>query len=68
MYSAARVNQFDRKDTFYEFVINVSQQDNNGKIKLSLNINLQRLQPYFLCEINNNTPGFHLVLGIFMTL
>ena len=68
MYSAARVNQFDMKDTFYESVINVSQQGNNGKIKLSLNINLQRLQHYFFSEINDNTPGFCLVLGIFMTL
>ena len=50
MYSAARVNQFDMKDTFHEFVINVSQQGNNGKIKLSLKINLQRLHPYLFAK------------------
>ena len=31
MYSAARVNQLDMEDTFFEFVINVSQQGNNGE-------------------------------------
>ena len=44
MYSAARVNQFEMKDTCFEFVINVSQQGNNVKIKLNLKINLKRLQ------------------------
>ena len=50
MYSAARVNQFDMEGTFHEFVINVSQQGNNGKIKLILKINLQRLHPYFFAK------------------
>ena len=36
MYSAARVNQFEMKDTCIEFVI-FSRQGNNVKIKLSLN-------------------------------
>ena len=36
MYSAARVNQFQMKDTCIEFVINVSRQGNNVKIKLNL--------------------------------
>ena len=44
MYSAARVDQFEMKVTCIEFVINVSRQGNNVKIKLNLNINLQRLQ------------------------
>ena len=44
MYSAARVNQFEMKDTCFEFVIDVSQQGDNVKIKLKLKINLQRLQ------------------------
>ena len=44
MYSAARGNQFEMKDTCFEFVINVSRQGNNVKIKLNLKINLQRLQ------------------------
>ena len=44
MYSAARVNQFELKDMCFEFVINVSQQGNNVKMKLNLKINLQRLQ------------------------
>ena len=55
MYSAAKVNQFEMKDTSIEFVINISQQGNNVKIKLNLKINLQRLQSY--------TPGFCLVLS-----
>ena len=36
MYSAARVNQFEMKDTCFEFVINVSRQGDNVKIKLNL--------------------------------
>ena len=44
MYSAARVNQFQMKDTWFEFVVNVSREDNNVKIKLNLKINLQILQ------------------------
>ena len=44
MYSAARVNQFGLKDMCFEFVINVSRQGNNVKMKLNLKINLQRLQ------------------------
>ena len=45
MCSAARVNQFEMKDRGFEFVINVSRQGNNVKIKFNLKINLQRLQP-----------------------
>ena len=41
MYSAARVNQFEIKETCIEFVIEISQQDNNAKIKLNLKIKLQ---------------------------
>ena len=44
MYSKARVNQFEMKDNCIEFVINVSPQGNNVKVKLNLKINLQRLQ------------------------
>ena len=40
MYSAARVNQFEMKDMCIEFVINVSRQGNNVKIKLNLKMNL----------------------------
>ena len=36
MYSAARLNQFEMKGTCFEFVINVSRQGNNVKIKLNL--------------------------------
>ena len=39
------VNQFEMKDTCFEFVINVSWQGNNAKTKLNLKINLQRLEP-----------------------
>ena len=52
MHSAARVNQFEMKDKCIEFVINVSRQGNNGKIKLNLKMNLQRLRGK-----NDNTPG-----------
>ena len=61
MYSAARVNQFEMKDIYIEFVI-VSRQGNNAKIKLNLKINLQRLHLIF-CEIKKNTQGFCLVLS-----
>ena len=44
IYSAARVNQFELKDTCFEFVIYVSRQSKNVKIKLNLKINLLRLQ------------------------
>ena len=36
MYSAARVNKFEMKDTCIEFLITVSRQGNNVKIKLNL--------------------------------
>ena len=44
MYSAARVNQFEMKDTCLEFVISASRQGNNVKIKYNLKINMQRLK------------------------
>ena len=50
MYAAARVSQFEMKDTYIEFVINVSQQGNNVKIKLNLKINVQKLQYQFLVK------------------
>ena len=36
MYIAARMNQFEMEDTSFEFVINVSRQGNNVKVKLNL--------------------------------
>ena len=42
--SVSRVNQFEMKDTCFEFAINVSRQGNNVKIKLNLKTNLQRFQ------------------------
>ena len=59
MSSVARLNQFEMKDTCIEFVINVSPQGNNVKIKLNLKIKLQRLQSSFFVKY---TPGFCLVL------
>ena len=50
MYLAARVNQLEMKDACFEFVINVSRQGNNVKIKLNLKINLQRLQSSFFVK------------------
>ena len=58
MYSAARVNQFEMKDTCIEFAI-VSRQGNNVKIKL----HLYCIAVLIFCEINDNTPGFCLVLS-----
>ena len=55
MYSAARANQFEMKDKCIEFVISVSRQGKNVKIKLKLKINCM--------EINGNTPGFCLILS-----
>ena len=36
MYIAASMNQFETEDTSFEFVINVSRQGNNVKVKLNL--------------------------------
>ena len=44
MYLAAGMNQFEMKDTSFEFVINVSWQGNNVKIKSNLKSKLERLQ------------------------
>ena len=44
MYIAARMNQFEMENTSFEFVINVSRQGNNVKIKLNLKIKLQKFQ------------------------
>ena len=38
------VNQFEMKDIYFQFVINLSPQGNNVEIKLNLERNLQRLQ------------------------
>ena len=43
MYLEARMNQTEIKDIYFEYVINVSRQVNNVKMKLNLKINLQRL-------------------------
>ena len=56
MYSPARVNQFEMKDTCFEFAIKVSRQGDKVKIKLNLK------KVVIFCEINDNTPGFCLVL------
>ena len=56
MYSATRVNQFEMKDTCFQFVINVSRQGNNVKIKYNLKKNLQRLQPYLVLSRHIHNP------------
>ena len=48
MYSAAQENQFEMKDTCFEFAMNVSRQGNNVKIKLNLKINCRDCSPNFL--------------------
>ena len=37
------MNQTEVKDMYFEYVINVSRQVNNVKMKFNLKINLQRL-------------------------
>ena len=37
------MNQTEIKDMYFEYVINVSRQVNNVKMKFNLKINLQRL-------------------------
>ena len=56
MYSAARVNQFEMKDMCFQFVINVSRQGNNVKIKYNLKINLQRLQSCLVLSRHIHNP------------
>ena len=56
MYSAARVNQFEMKGTCFEFVINVSLQGNNVKIKYNLKINLHRLQSCLVLSRRIHNP------------
>ena len=52
MYSAIRVNQFEMKDTCFQFVINVSRQGNIVKMKY----NLQRLQSYLVLSRHIHNP------------
>ena len=61
MYSAARLNQFEMKDTCIEYVINVLWQGNNVKVKFKNKFAV--IAVLFFCEINDNTPGFCLVLS-----
>ena len=68
MYSAARVNQFETKDTCFEFVNNVSRQGNNEKDKTEFKNKFAEISVLIFCKINYNTTGFSLVLGIFLTL
>ena len=56
MYSAARVNQFEMKDMCFQFVINVSRQGNNVKMKYNLKINLQRLQSCLVLSRHIHNP------------
>ena len=58
MFSASWVNQFETKDTCIKFVINnASSQGNHVKIKR------RDYSSIFFCEINDNAPGFCLVLS-----
>ena len=52
MYSATRVNQFEMKDTCFQFVINVSRQGNIVKMKY----NLQRLQSCLVLSRHIHNP------------
>ena len=48
MYAYVKVSQFEIKDTSFEFVINVSWQGSNVKIKLNLKINCRDCSSIFL--------------------
>ena len=61
MYSVARLNQFEMTDTCFEFVINVSRQGNNKKIKLNFKNKFGEIAVLIFCEINDSAPGFCLV-------
>ena len=56
MYSATRVNQFEIKDTWFQFVINVSRQGNNVKMKYNLKINMERLQSCLVLSRHIHNP------------
>ena len=45
-------------DTCFEFLINVSWEGNNVKIKLNLKINFAEIAVLAFCEITDNAPGF----------
>ena len=56
MYLAPRVNQFEMKDTCFQFVINVSPQGKNVKMKYNLKINLQRFQSCLVLSRHIHNP------------
>ena len=56
MYSATRTNQFEVKDMCFQFVINVSRQGNNVKMKYNLKINLHRLQSCLVLSRHIHNP------------
>ena len=56
MYSARRVNQYEMKGTCFQFVINVSRQGNDVKMKYNLKINLLRLQSCLVLSRHIHNP------------
>ena len=56
MYSATKVNQFEMNNAFFQFVINVSWEGNNAKIKDNLKMNLQRLQSCLVLSRHIHNP------------
>ena len=56
MYSPRRVNQFEMKDTCFQFMINVSPQGNKVNMKYNLKINVQRLQSYLVLSRHIHNP------------
>ena len=58
MYSVTSVNQFEMNNTCIEFVINVSWQGNDVKIKFEFKNKFEEIAVLIFCEINDNTPGF----------
>ena len=50
------MNQFEMKDTCFQFMINVSRQGNNAKIKYNLKINLQRFQSSLVLSRHIHKP------------
>ena len=56
MYSDTKVDQFEMKDTCFQFVINASQQGNNVKMKYNLKIHWQRLQSCLVLSRHIDNP------------
>ena len=56
MYSAGKVDEFELKDVCFQFMINVSRQGNNVKIKTVFKNKFAEIAILSFCKANDNTP------------